>query len=293
MTYALKDHLFARLRESERYRLTAIVEMARLPTSIREHLVNYASTSSWPLLQQPEFTQLQPIGPWLFAARPGATLHGQNDFYGTLGPIAGDAVCGWLISAMPPAQLVTHLSHANTVIAPDGGKYLLRYHTAHTLMTLHARRDLPGIATWLMPIHSWWIPATCSTHNEWQCVSGSDLIPDQHLPPIQLDLRCWDALAGDPLGYQLADLLEQPLAAKGIEDNGHITRLGLAQHHLAKARELGLNSQDDLIGYVTFKALQDDALSELPAWQTALKEALDQKRPFAEALQHCLRQHSL
>ena len=54
------------LRTSDRYRLSAIVEMADLSPQIREELTEYYSVRCWPLLQQAQFSNLRAVGTWLF-----------------------------------------------------------------------------------------------------------------------------------------------------------------------------------------------------------------------------------
>lgn len=280
----IATELLTSLRESEHYRLSAIVEMARLTKDGREALTQASGQQRWPLLLQAQFSNLREIGPWLFTSRPGAPLAGQHDFFGRLNQLAGDAVCGWIVSALPPAELARHLSQANTVSAPDGGTYLLRYHTEHTLLCLHTRRDLPGVAQWLAPIKEWWFPAANPLRRTWQRLPGYDRPLSVPALSIELDQACWEALAGEPLSHCLANQLQAPLQVAGKE-SCHGTRLGQVQLHLAKARELGLTDQADLIDYVTCMVLEGDALRNLPAWQEALQEARVEGRRLLDALQ--------
>lgn len=293
MINAFKEQLFIPLRESERYQLTGIVETTRLPPSAPERLLSQFNNRVWPLLQQPEFNNLRSAGPWLCAPPPEATVHGKNDFFGILGKIAGDAVCGWIVSALPAPDLVAHLSQANRVIAPDGNNYMLRYHTEHSLRILHAHSDLPDIVEWLAPIHTWWVPAVRPKYEAWLPLAGADRAPGKCSFPLQLDQACWEALAGDSLSHRLADQLEASLAAAGQPATCYTIRLALAQQYLAQAREAGLTRQADLIGYVTCMVLHGDALTDSPAWQKALAETCDKPRPLADALQIHLRQYSL
>lgn len=291
MSNSFATELFNPLRASEHYRLSAIVEMARLTLDEREALEDAFGQQRWPLLLQAHFSNLREIGPWLLAPRPGAPLAGQHDFFGSLNQLAGDAVCGWIVSALPPAELTRHLSHANIVSAPDGGSYLLRYHTEHTLICLHTRRDLPGVAQWLAPIKDWWFPAANPSCKTWQRLPGYDRPPLASALSIELDQACWEALAVEPLSHCLADQLQAPLHAAGKE-SGYGIRLGLVQQHLAKARELGLTRQADLIDYVTCMALEGSALDNLAAWQAALQEARNTDRRLLDAFQARQRQNS-
>jgi hypothetical protein len=59
---------------------------------------------------------------------------------------------------------------------------------------------------------------------------------------------------------------------------------------LDKARQLSLSDQDDLCDYVKLTALNGDALRDTPAWQQALRDALDQKCPLTEAVRVHLRE---
>ncbi|NER59572.1 DUF4123 domain-containing protein [Pseudomonas sp. MAFF212428] len=284
MSASFATELFRPLQEAQRYQLTGIVEMARLSVTERRVVTNAVDPQRWPLLQQAQFSNLREVGPWLFAPRPGASLAGQHDFFANLNRMAGDAVCGWIVSALPPAELAQHLSHANTISAPDGERYLLRYHTEHSLTCLHACRDLPGVAQWLAPIKDWWFPAANPSRKTWQRLTGYDRSPLTPALGIELDQACWEALAGDPLSHRLADQLQAPLSAAG-QQSCHGVRLGVVQRHLAKARELGLKRQADLIDYVTCMALEGDVLVNLPAWQEALLEARTEGRRLLVAFQ--------
>lgn len=282
MSASFARELFRTLQEVEGYQLNGIVEMARLPAAERETVKEAFEQQGWPLLQQAQFSNLREIGPWLFSPRPGAPLAGQHEFFGNLNRIAGDAVCGWIISGLSPSELALHLSHANIVRAPDGDSYLLRYHTEHTLMCLHTRRDLPGVAQWLAPIKDWWFPAANPSCKTWQRLPGYDHRPLVPAISIELDQACWEALAGDPLSHCLAGQLQASLNAAGHE-SCHGVRLGLVQQHLAKARELGLTGQMDLIDYVTCMVFEGDALGKLPAWQEALRQARTEGRRLLDA----------
>lgn len=280
------------LRESPAYRLAGLVEMSRLEPAERSALRETHRGNAWPLLQQPELANLREIGPWLFGTKPDADLQGQSDFYSALGRTAGDALCGWIVSALPPARLAEHLSKAAVVEGPDDASYMLRYHTEHALPILHARHDLPGIAEWLAPIRSWWVALADPQHRAWRRLSGYDKPEHLHVPPIRIDQDCWDMLAGDPLLYRLADQLKAPLQAVGAKENCQSTRLGLVRQYLEQARQHGLTRQADLVDYVTLMALQGPALHNTPAWQQALSDALNHGRPLAEALQARTRQRT-
>lgn len=72
------------LRASDRYRLSAIVEMANLTPEVQERLTGYYADRCWPLLQQAQFSNLRTAGPWLFGSRPARMSRPSMIFNGNL-----------------------------------------------------------------------------------------------------------------------------------------------------------------------------------------------------------------
>ena len=277
------------LRVSDRYRLSAVVEMADLSPKARENLLEYYSQRCWPLLQQAQFSNLRAVGPWLFGSRPGSDVSAQYDFKWQLEQGAEGAVCGWIISALPPAELALHLSQANIVTGADGHSYLLRYHTAAALQALDSHRHLPGVSEWLAPIHHWWAPVAHPHKTLWLQIAGGDQPQAAHVTPITLDEDCWAALAGDPLSYQLAEVLKDVQHCPALAGTCHGTRVGLIQHYLDQAREQGLAREEDLITYVLMLARDGDQLNTSPAWQEAIIATREQHTALIDNVQRRLR----
>lgn len=290
MSNKFKDHLFRPLHACERNQLIGVVELARLSPASHQRYWHTLRNQSWSILQQPELAHLQPYGACLCSHRPDATLHAKNDFYGLLTQVAEEALCGWIISSLPAEPLLIHLMQANHVIAPDGESYLLRFHIPHSLQVLHARQDLPGLAQWWAPVHSWWIPI--GIHGgapTWSCLPGHDRPPATDSLILELDEPCWEALAGDPLSQQLTEQLKAFMSTPTKAQTSHSICLGRVQQHLSKARELGLTRQTDLGQYVTCMVLGGAGLPDSPAWQKALDDARNQTSTLAQALQVYLR----
>ncbi|MFP3994816.1 DUF4123 domain-containing protein [Pseudomonas capeferrum] len=277
------------LRTSDRYRLSAIVEMADLSPQIREELTEYYSGRCWPLLQQAQFSNLRAVGPWLFGSRPGSDVSAQYDFQWQLEQGAVGAVCGWIVSALPPGLLARHLSQANIVTGADGQAYLMRYHTAAALGVLAAHRQLPGVSEWLAPIYHWWAPVADPHKTLWLKIAGGNQAPPAHITPITLDDNCWAALAGDPLSYQLAEVLKGEQSCPTLAAACHGTRVGLIQHYLDQAREQGLDREEDLITYVLMTACDGEQLSTSPAWQEAIAATREQRTALIDNVQQYLR----
>ncbi|ANC81118.1 MAG: DUF4123 domain-containing protein [Pseudomonas sp.] len=277
------------LRASDHYRLSAIVEMANLTPKVQEQLTGHYTGRCWPLLQQAQFSNLRTAGPWLFGSRLGSDVSAQYDFQWQLEQGAAGAVCGWIVSALPAARLAGHLSHANIVTGTDGHSYLLRFHTAAALLVLDRHRELPGVSEWLAPIHHWWAPVAHPSKRLWMQISGGNQPQSTHCPPITLNEACWAELAGDPLSYQLAELLKNERSCPTLHAACHGTRVGLIQHYLDQARAQGLGREEDLISYVLMLARGGEQLSSSPAWQEAIAATREQQTSLMDNVQRCLR----
>ncbi|MBJ9978459.1 DUF4123 domain-containing protein [Pseudomonas sp. S75] len=285
------ERLLSPLRQAEHYRLSAVLELSQLSAEQLESLGQREHGTLYPLMQQYELNNLRQIGAALYNVNT-STLQGQSDFFWELSDCAADALCGWIISSLPTAALAAHLAQANTVRAPDGQRYLLRYHTEQCLRVLHARTDLPGITEWFAPIHSWWVPYPDANEETWCCVMGGGTSESVEVNGLALDPACWEALAADPLEHRLADQLKGSLKASRQTAHRHSVRLGRVRKYLAAAREAGFVEQQDLITYVTSLALLGDGLTVDPRWQAAIDESLEQGQPLAQHL-HTHLNHSL
>ncbi|MBV4499304.1 DUF4123 domain-containing protein [Pseudomonas shirazensis] len=273
------------LRISSRYRLSGIIEMARLTPAAREKLMRMYGDCGWPLLQQAQFSNLRDRGPWLFGARADYGVTFQHSFMDNVARVASIAVCGWIVSALQPAQLLTHLSQANIAVAADGHRYLLRWHTATALRTLDKRRDLPGVSEWLAPIQRWWFAEPTPTGTVWPSIAGADRPSSAATPPLVLDQAFCLALAGDPLSYQIAEMTKKQYTCPKLSNECHGTRLGLIQHFLAEARRQGLSRDDDLIVYVLLIARYGAAISELQDWADAVAQTRDEHSSLHDNIQ--------
>lgn len=287
MSSRLENELFEPFQHSSGYRISAIIELSQLTTEKRDFLLSSFTDQAGPLLQQSEFANLRLDSAWLFSAKPDSTLQAQQRFQSTLAHHAGSAVCGWIISRLQHPRLLHHLSQANNVNAPDGRGHLLRHYTEDAVRTLHARRDLPGVCQWLMPIHSWWIPVARLPGRTWERMPGFDR-PDRLTDySLELDCACWTELLGDPLCTSLADQLTASWATAGLTEIPRERRVAMVRHALAQARKEGLVHHHDLITYATGIASFGEAIASTPIWQAALTATREKLCPFAEALGAC------
>ncbi|MFB4394986.1 MULTISPECIES: DUF4123 domain-containing protein, partial [unclassified Pseudomonas] len=280
------------LRESDRYQLAAILELSRLDAEQLEALAQYQNRACWSLMQQDELSNLRRFGPAVYAPTVIGTPQGQSDFFWQVKQFASHAIGGWVVSSLKGAELARHLAQANNILAPDGKRYLLRYHTQQCLKVLSSRMDLPDLREWFAPLHSWWVPYPDAETATWFRISGYDRPAARALNGLALDQRCWQALVADSLSYRLADQLEHGLEASGKPAQCHGLRLGMAQKHLVLARQAGFVEQHDLLTYATCMALQGERLAPDPIWHTTVKQALATRQPLIELLQAHL-PHSL
>lgn len=281
------EKLMDQLYEAPNLRLTAIVEMAGVPFPVRERLMERFAQETWPILHQECFANLRDIGPWLFSSGEYLSLDSQYDFYYSLIKLAPDAPCAWLVSSLETSRLARHLGHSATARAPDGNTHLLRFYRELAFPQLYARQDLPGITDLLAPIKSWWALATDRERQVWRHYGCHDQPEHCAVPMIRLDQACWDALAGNPLGYPLCDLLAEELAF-GNPGSCHGTRLAKVHQLLAEAQEDGLSQLADQKDYVVFLARHGQSLRASPAWKAALADARDNAVPLAQAFERHL-----
>lgn len=281
------ENLVNQLRQDPNLRLTAIVEMARLTPPDRQRLVEHFAQAAYPILHQDCFSNIRDIGPWLLSSGERVSLQGQFDFHCTVGEMAGDAQCGWLVSTLEPSRLAHHLGQANIARGPEGNACLLRFYTEQAFPVLYARRDLQGIAQLLAPIRSWWVMTPHPDHGAWRQYPGNDRPEHSGISSLQLDQACWQALAGNPLAYRLANLLQETLAAaKPKQCLG--TRLSHVRTLLAEAQKNGLSRPEDLSDYVIFLTRHGHALRDKPAWQAILADVRDNGQSLAQALKRRL-----
>lgn len=290
MSTLLADGLVKQLRESASYRLSAIVEMARLSEADRQSLQTRHARSAWPLLGQPQYANIREVGPWLFSAGADADLQAQYDFHHALTKSGAEGLCGWLISAMPSADLAVHLGHAATARGPDGHLYLLRFHTEFAFPVLYARQDLPGVRQWLAPIRAWWLVQPHPERSAWRHYAGPDLPAGADVPDMVLDQACWDALAGDPFTCGIADRLRDAMIAAGQKPPCHGVQLAKVAGLLAEARARGLTRLQDLSDYVVLVGLSGRLLRGAPDWEQAVAQAGTAGKPLAAALAAALPQ---
>ncbi|HCN46720.1 MAG TPA: DUF4123 domain-containing protein [Pseudomonas sp.] len=285
------ERLMDQLYEASNLRLTAIVELARVPLEARQRLMERFAHDAFPLLHQPCFANLRDIGPWLFCSGDYLSLDGQYDFHCTLSEIAGDVPSAWLISAMEPSRLANHLGQGTIVRGPQGDTCLLRFYSEQAFPVLHARHDLIGISELLSPIKSWWSMVPHADKLVW-CHYACHNQPNRFgVPPIRLDQACWDALNGDPLTYRLAEQLQASLMTLS-SDSKHGTRLAHVRKLLGEARTHGLSRPEDLGEYVILLTRHGQDLRDAPLWQAVLADVRDNGHPLAQTLTKHLSLHS-
>lgn len=292
MSNDVETEILLPLRESNRYQLAAILELSQLDAEQLEALAQFENRACWSLMQQNELSNLRRFGPAVHAPTVSLTPQGQSDFFWQVTQFARHAICGWIVSSLQGAELARHLAQANSILAPDGKRYLLRYHIQQCLKVLSSRVDLPDLHEWFAPIHSWWVPYPDAETETWLRLSGYDRPPARALDGLALDQACWQALKADSLSYRLADQLGRALATSGKPAQCHGIRLGMAEKHLALARQAGFVEQHDLLTYASCMALQGERLVPDPVWHSAVKQALATRQPLIELLQAHL-PHSL
>ncbi len=255
--------------------LIAVSDMASLDDPMRQAVSDQFSDRCYPLLRHERWNALRPYSPLLVAARStdladcGSLIEA---FQGRL----HNALQGWIISALPPDTLATHLSRATLARGPDGCTYLLRYYDPLVLPVLHQKADPAWWRGFIAPVVSWWIPGADLERRLWGRVPGRGVQvgTTEQLPMLDIDANLWQALAEDPFPHRLlreAEAYEPTL----FDTDCRYVRLARVRNHLAIAKALGLSSSENLHDNV-FMALGRPAqqLQSDTRWQRAVQTAL-------------------
>lgn len=254
--------------------LIAVSDIAGLDETLRSAVSEQFSGRSHPLLRQEQWLALRPYSPLLLAARSAEIADCGSlveEFQGRL----HNALHGWIISTLPPAELASHLSHATLAQGPDGGTYLLRHYDPFVLPVLHQTADPAWWKAFIAPVVSWWIPRADSERRLWGRLPGNGVHARKPPPPptLIMDAHLWNALSADPFPHRLLREAEEHEPSLFDTDCRNV-RLARVMAHLDAARSLGLSSSESLHDYV-FMALSRPAqqLHNDRHWQHAVQAA--------------------
>ncbi|MCK0716474.1 DUF4123 domain-containing protein [Chromohalobacter sarecensis] len=253
--------------------ICAVVEAGLLTDEERAEVWKRFQGYAW--LQQPEYSALQPLGPWLFAADVDTLL---TDLY----PLAERGFHGLLMTHQPVADEAEKLGELCVVKDTAGDKQLLRYYAPHVLPIVHRFSDMPWHHRLFGSLSYWWLPSL----EGWQEYKGAwepqGAVPDAS-ETITLTPALLQALGNDPLSHQILGELEQSspslfsVACPGI-------RLAIVDNAISKAREAGLSSTQDLSVYAAYCVAHGMDVSCEPAFARAVELSRSGPRPLAENL---------
>lgn len=258
-----------------------LVDMAVLSDVLRDKIMKDMTGQIHPLLQDPDFLMLQPLGAML--AGPADNSRAALDaLFTRASQYNANVVQAWITSALNPKDLATHLSQATFAASESAGeRYLLRYYDPLITPILHQSADPAWVQGFFSPILSWWFAGATAAHEQWHRIPGSAQARSQPLHPLVLTDQLWRELVTDPFPHRLLHALEQDCPeifsseCKGV-------RLVQIETHLATAKQYGLSRHDDLVAYVVVALSRPSAsLARDPSWRGALQRAADGGAPLA------------
>jgi len=251
----------------------AVVEAGLLSAEERAEVRKRFQGHAW--LQQPEYSALQPLGPWLFAADVDTLL---NDLY----PLAERGFHGLLMTHQPVAHEAEKLGELCVVKDTAGDKQLLRYYAPHVLPIVHRFSDMPWHQRLFGSLSYWWLPGL----EGWREYKGrwhsQGEVPDAS-ETITLTPALLQALGNDPLSHQILGELEQSspslfsVACPGI-------RLAIVDKAISRARKAGLSSTQNLSVYAAYCVAHGMEVSCEPAFARAVELARAGPHSLAENL---------
>ena len=269
------EHCLSALDDSAREStsICAVVEVGLLTEDERAEVWTRFQGHAW--LQQPEYSALRPLGPWLFAADIDTLLTG-------LYPLAERGFHGLLMTHQPVAHEAEKLGELCVVKDAAGDKQLLRYYAPHVLPIVHRFSDMPWHQRLFGSLSYWWLPGL----EGWREYKGrwhsQGEVPDAS-ETISLTPAMLQALGSDPLSHQVLGELEQSspslfsVACPGI-------RLAIVDKAISRAREAGLSSTQDLSVYAAYCVAHGMEVSHEPAFARAVERSLSGPLSLAERL---------
>jgi hypothetical protein len=276
---ALLDDLAPLLGKHVRIRhLAAVIDMGRLSDTARPEVLRRIERGldSHPLLADPEFAELSPRGAFLVSCRANDSFQHFRllQEFCAAGP---DIVSAWIASVLPPAQMAEHLSRS--AFAQDAKqRYLLRYYDPLIMPVLH-RLAPPEWTRWFFgPMIAWWYAVDTPEGESWARLEGGAQAPPTEPVPLLLTEELWEALANDPLPYQLLHTLEES-APEVFAGECYGVRLTRIENVLEEAKRQGLTKQSDQIIYAMACLRHPERLDD-PGWQNAVQNAAAGLRPL-------------
>jgi hypothetical protein len=277
--------------ESPKY-LMALVEMGRFKEDERRlGVMQRFRRYAIPLLQQPEpkFEAVAPFGAMLLAhpERPESPEE-LLDYMNFCGYDNDDTLLVWITSTQTPKQLAAHLNRFSFAEDEHENRYLLRYYAPRITPILQRFAPETWVKDFFAPIISWWYSVATPQGETWQRIAGGGQDrTGQNSPgtaPVTLLMtdELQDALMQDTLPHHVLQTMLQalPELPKTLSDTDcYGVRLARVEEALDKARQKGLNQEEDLIAYA-YITLQTPALATDTSWQNAVQNAAQGKTPL-------------
>jgi hypothetical protein len=259
--------------------LYAIVDMGRLPDARREETYRrLEALDVFPLLVDPAYEILKPHAAHRVAHRRADAAQNLT-LLKELIDCTSDTVSAWIVCKLPPAHMARHLSQGSFAHDKNSKRYLLRYYDPLVTPILYRLAKVQWTRWFFGPMVSWWYPLTTPDGDTWRRLGGGALVSPQDAKkyisekpvPLVLSEELWEALAGDPLPYRLANTLAET-NPEFFESECYGVRVAQIEELLAAARRLGITQQNDLTTYV-WAALKHPDLPADPRWQNAVRHA--------------------
>lgn len=253
--------------------LMALIDMAALPAQTRTKLTSQFGDRLHPLLQDPAFAVLQPLGAMLLAALT-ADFRGHDSLLNRLHSYDSSVVSAWITSTLPPAALAQHFAQATFATGLAGERYLLRYYDPRVMPILHRQAAEAWRQWFFAPVVSWWCPRATTEQEQWHRLPGLALDrPPRTVPPLILHEPLERALGNDPLSHQLVQSLSQQTPSL-FNSDCHGVRVAQVEALLKTARAGGLTDQENLADYVLLGLQHSLArLANDRRWQAAVQQA--------------------
>jgi hypothetical protein len=271
----LRNDLASHPETSERHHLYMLIDMGRLPETLRHDTTQKLKAfETLSLLANPQYAELEAYSA-LLVYDPDDRADALLDAWGGCN---SNIVSAWIVSKLYARPLATHLRQAAFAVDTDKTSYLLRWYDPLITPVLHRLADQEWVCNFFNPIVGWWYPVSTPKEETWSRITGAGDTRGVQIPPPRLTEELWEALENDPFPYRLLNILEEN-APSVFESDCYGVRLAKVEAILETGKKHGLNKQIDLSVYV-LSLLEAPERADEVRWQVAVQEAAADRAPL-------------
>jgi hypothetical protein len=253
--------------------------MGRIEGDLRQEVAQkLASFDHDSLLDDaPKYDELRPFSAWLVSERETkGILQPAGRGMALLDQFGGcdsNILSAWIISALPPPELIRHFKGAAFAYGESDKRFLLRYYAPLVTPVLRQLAGRKWVDWFSRPLAAWWYPVATPTRETWSRIEGGGQTAVPEKIKLLLTDKLMEGLANDPFTLRLLNFAQDQLVPSVFSSACYGVRLAQIEEMLETAqKQHGLKSKDDLTTYV-LTLLDNPGIAREKNWQEALRRA--------------------